>query len=102
MKRYGLRKAIGFTAVALVAVIKIIAMLVAIMVPAVGRARETFDSGIWRKAPAAHRANVLFKAARIIEERIDELAELEAQCCHVPLTFALCRHAFEPLFGGAA
>ncbi len=46
---------------------------------AVARARETFESGVWRKAPATHRANVLFRAARIIEERADELAALEAQ-----------------------
>ena len=30
---------------------------------AVARARETFESGVWRKPPAAHRANVLFRAA---------------------------------------
>ena len=29
---------------------------------AVARARETFESGVWRKAPASHRANVLFRA----------------------------------------
>ncbi len=46
---------------------------------AVARARETFESGVWRKAPAAHRANVLFRAADIIKERTDELAELEAR-----------------------
>ena len=46
---------------------------------AVARARETFESGVWRKAPATHRAKVLFRAARIIEERADELAELESQ-----------------------
>ena len=46
---------------------------------AVARARETFDSGVWRKLPAAHRADVLFRAANIIRDRIDELAELEAR-----------------------
>jgi acyl-CoA reductase-like NAD-dependent aldehyde dehydrogenase len=44
---------------------------------AVARARETFESGVWRKAPAAHRANVLFRAANIIKERTEELAALE-------------------------
>jgi acyl-CoA reductase-like NAD-dependent aldehyde dehydrogenase len=46
---------------------------------AVARARETFDSGVWRKLPAAHRAEVLFRAADIIRERTDELAELESR-----------------------
>jgi acyl-CoA reductase-like NAD-dependent aldehyde dehydrogenase len=46
---------------------------------AVARARETFESGEWRKAPAAHRANVLFRAHAIINERTEELAELEAR-----------------------
>lgn len=46
---------------------------------AVARARESFDSGIWRKLPAAHRAAVLFRAADIIRERTDELAAIEAR-----------------------
>ena len=46
---------------------------------AVARARETFESGVWRKLPAAHRAEVLFRAAEIIKARTDELAELEAR-----------------------
>jgi acyl-CoA reductase-like NAD-dependent aldehyde dehydrogenase len=46
---------------------------------AVARARETFESGVWRKLPAAHRADVLFRAAAIIKERTDELAEIEGR-----------------------
>ncbi|OBI16063.1 aldehyde dehydrogenase family protein [Mycobacterium sp. E2497] len=46
---------------------------------AVARARETFESVAWRKLPAAHRAQVLFRAADIIRERTDELAELESR-----------------------
>ncbi|MGY4711644.1 aldehyde dehydrogenase family protein [Mycolicibacterium sp. CBM1] len=46
---------------------------------AVARARETFESGVWRKLPAAHRAEVLFRAAEIIKARTDELAEIEAR-----------------------
>ena len=46
---------------------------------AVARARETFESGVWRKLPAAHRADVLFRAAAIIKERTEELAELEGR-----------------------
>lgn len=45
---------------------------------AVARARETFDSGVWRRLPAAHRAEVLFRAAEIIKARTDELAEIES------------------------
>jgi aldehyde dehydrogenase (NAD+) len=46
---------------------------------AVARARETFESGVWRKLPAARRAEVLFRAAEIIRERTDELALLEGR-----------------------
>jgi acyl-CoA reductase-like NAD-dependent aldehyde dehydrogenase len=46
---------------------------------AVARARETFESGVWRKLPAQHRAEVLFRANAIIKERLDELAALESQ-----------------------
>jgi acyl-CoA reductase-like NAD-dependent aldehyde dehydrogenase len=46
---------------------------------AVARARGTFESGVWRKSPASHRAHVLFRAAEIIKERTEELAELEGQ-----------------------
>ena len=46
---------------------------------AVARARETFESGVWRKMPASARADVLFKAAAIIRDRLDELAAIEAQ-----------------------
>ncbi len=46
---------------------------------AVARARETFESGVWRKLPAAHRADVLFRAAEIVRARTDELAEIEAR-----------------------
>ncbi|WP_405182529.1 aldehyde dehydrogenase family protein [Nocardia sp. NBC_01377] len=46
---------------------------------AVAWARETFESGVWRKLPAAHRADVLFRAANIIRDRTDELAAIEAR-----------------------
>lgn len=46
---------------------------------AVARARETFESGVWRKLPATHRAEVLFRAAQIVRERTDELAAIEAR-----------------------
>ena len=46
---------------------------------AVARARETFESGVWRRLPASQRADVLFRAANIIKDRLSELAELEAR-----------------------
>jgi aldehyde dehydrogenase (NAD+) len=46
---------------------------------AVARARETYESGVWRKMPAKHRAEVLFRAAEIIKSRTDELADLEGR-----------------------
>ena len=46
---------------------------------AVARARETFESGVWRKLPAQQRAEVLFRANAIIKERTDELAALESK-----------------------
>lgn len=46
---------------------------------AVARARETFDSGVWRKLPPKQRANILWRAAQIIEERLEELAEIESR-----------------------
>ena len=46
---------------------------------AVARARETFESGVWRKLPAARRAEVLFRAAEIVKQRTDELAGLESK-----------------------
>jgi aldehyde dehydrogenase (NAD+) len=46
---------------------------------AVARARETYESGVWRKMPAKHRAEVLYRAAEIIKWRTDELADLEGR-----------------------
>src|SRR6201986_2009005 len=46
---------------------------------AVARARETFESGVWRKLPAQQRAEVLFRANAIIKERLDEFAAAESK-----------------------
>jgi acyl-CoA reductase-like NAD-dependent aldehyde dehydrogenase len=46
---------------------------------AVARARGTFESGVWRKLPATRRADVLWRAADLIKERVDELADIEAR-----------------------
>ncbi|BBZ26300.1 aldehyde dehydrogenase [Mycolicibacterium madagascariense] len=60
---------------------------------AVARARETFESGVWRTLPAAHRAQVLFRAADIIRERTDELAGLESR--DNGLNFKAARHIID-------
>jgi aldehyde dehydrogenase (NAD+) len=44
---------------------------------AVKAARKAFDSGPWRKTDARDRGRLLNKLADLMEERIDELAELE-------------------------
>ena len=46
---------------------------------AVARARETFESGVWRKLPAQNRAEILFRANAIIKERLDDLAAAESK-----------------------
>ncbi|BBZ39423.1 aldehyde dehydrogenase [Mycobacterium conspicuum] len=46
---------------------------------AVARARETFESGVWRKLPHQQRAEILFRANAIIKERLDELAAAESK-----------------------
>nr|WP_238434949.1 MULTISPECIES: aldehyde dehydrogenase family protein [unclassified Frankia] len=57
---------------------------------AVARARETFDSGVWRKLPAKRRAEVLFRAAQIIRDRTDEIAAIESR--DNGLNLAAARH----------
>ena len=44
---------------------------------AVKAARKAFEDGPWRKMSAAERARCLFKLADLIEQRADELAQLE-------------------------
>ncbi len=44
---------------------------------AVKAARKAFDTGPWRKMDARDRGRLIYKLADLIEENIDELAELE-------------------------
>ncbi|KAI9452581.1 aldehyde dehydrogenase [Russula earlei] len=44
---------------------------------AVVDAHTAFESGVWSRAPAIHRSNVLARLARALEERVPALAELE-------------------------
>ncbi len=46
---------------------------------AVARARKSFEAGIWHRLPAARRAEVLWRAADIIKQRVEELAEIESK-----------------------
>src|SRR5215472_4299332 len=46
---------------------------------AVAAARRAFDAGPWPTWPASQRAQVLFKMAALIRERVDDLAELETR-----------------------
>ncbi|KAJ3786574.1 aldehyde dehydrogenase domain-containing protein [Lentinula aff. detonsa] len=41
-------------------------------------AQRTFNSGIWSKAPAITRSKVLSRLARMLEERVPEIAQLES------------------------
>jgi acyl-CoA reductase-like NAD-dependent aldehyde dehydrogenase len=55
---------------------------------AVTAAREAFDSGPWPKASGRDRARVLLRAANLIRERAEELAQLESHDVGKPITFA--------------
>ncbi|WP_336952260.1 aldehyde dehydrogenase family protein [Sphingobium aromaticivastans] len=45
---------------------------------AVQAASRSFQSGVWRKMPAAERAKILWRAADLIESHADEIGRLEA------------------------
>jgi aldehyde dehydrogenase (NAD+) len=45
---------------------------------AVSRARASFKAGVWSRMPAQQRARILWKAADLMEARLNELSELEA------------------------
>jgi acyl-CoA reductase-like NAD-dependent aldehyde dehydrogenase len=44
---------------------------------AINNAQHVFDSGAWSKTSAIHRSKVLSKLARLLEERVPELAKIE-------------------------
>ncbi len=46
---------------------------------AVARARETFEKGVWKNLPATRKAEILWRAADIIKQRVDEIADIEAR-----------------------
>jgi aldehyde dehydrogenase (NAD+) len=55
---------------------------------AVKAARRAFDSGPWRKMDARDRGRLMYRLAELIEENIDELAELESLDNGKPLSEA--------------
>jgi aldehyde dehydrogenase (NAD+) len=55
---------------------------------AVARARETFESGVWHGKTSSERARILWRVADLIEQRVDELAELDARNGGMPVTQA--------------
>ena len=46
---------------------------------AISKAQDAFASGIWSKSSVLHRSTTLSKLARILEERIPDLATIESQ-----------------------
>ncbi len=46
---------------------------------AIDAARTAFDRGTWPRLPPRARSELLLKAARILQERLDEIAELESR-----------------------
>lgn len=44
----------------------------------VSHAQDVFKSGVWSKAPAIHRSTVLSNLARLLQEKIGQLAMLES------------------------
>jgi len=64
---------------------------------AVGLARESFDSGIWREQTPAERASVLREAADRLEKRLPELARLLTSELGCPLWFSERAHVPNPI-----
>jgi acyl-CoA reductase-like NAD-dependent aldehyde dehydrogenase len=52
---------------------------------AVAVARDAFDNGPWRRAPTSERARVLYRAAALIRDRSEDLADLESRNNGMPI-----------------
>src|SRR2546421_1692856 len=59
---------------------------------AVAAARKSFDRGTWRELPPAERAKVLWKVGDLLEERANEVAQLETLDNGMPINDALLFH----------
>ncbi len=52
---------------------------------AVDRARETFDSGVWRQMPQSEQAQVLWRVAELLDAQADDIAQLDSLNTGMPL-----------------
>ena len=52
---------------------------------AVARARATFKSGVWHGKTSSERSRILWRVAELIEQRVEELAEIDARNGGMPL-----------------
>jgi len=55
---------------------------------AVARARESFNSGIWHGKTSSERTRILWRVGELIEQRVDELAEIDARNGGLPFAQA--------------
>src|SRR4051812_44147181 len=55
---------------------------------AVARARVSFDSGIWRDKPGSEKAKILWKVADLLEERSEELSQIDSLNTGMPVAQA--------------
>jgi aldehyde dehydrogenase (NAD+) len=52
---------------------------------AVARARETFESGVWRHKTPSEQTQILWRVAELLEARADDLAQLDSLNTGMPL-----------------
>jgi phenylacetaldehyde dehydrogenase len=52
---------------------------------AVARARASFESGVWTNKTTSERTRILWRIAELIEQRIEELAEIDARNGGMPI-----------------
>ena len=52
---------------------------------AVGRAKASFESGVWSQLPGRQRAKIMWRIADLIDEHADEFAQLDSLNTGMPL-----------------
>jgi aldehyde dehydrogenase (NAD+) len=55
---------------------------------AVARARESYESGVWRRMPDTLRAQIIWKIGELLEARSDELSEIDSLNTGMPISQA--------------